>query len=122
MKSSERPHIAIDTTLSGEIEHFQSDTLRPILKLQNELTLSLFKHQTLTTKVSIKNIDETQILPFIDTTIKKDISFKSILIGTIIAHFNEYELEYYLFNKQEINKRIISMLIERVRSQWQKIV
>ncbi|MEY5049287.1 MAG: hypothetical protein RLZZ175_2646 [Bacteroidota bacterium] len=122
MKSSERPYIEINTTLSGEIEHFQSDTLRPILKLQNELLLSLFKHQTLTTKVSIKNIDETQILPFIDTTIKKDISFKSIFIGTIIAHFNEYELEYYLFNKQEINKRIISMLIERVRSQWQKIV
>ena len=40
-----RPVLALDTQLTGEDEHFQNETLRPILKLQHDLLLAVYQTQ-----------------------------------------------------------------------------
>ena len=100
------------------MELFQNHTLRPILKHQNSIILNLFKAQVESQKIIISEIQEIKVLHFIETTIKRDNSFKALLIGITIGLFDENELRFYLNHKSEINKRLVNMLIERVRSQW----
>ena len=119
MKDIERPHIKLNNNAeTSEMELFQNHTLRPILKHQNSIILNLFKAQVESQKIIISEIQEIKVLHFIETTIKRDNSFKALLIGITIGLFDENELRFYLNHKSEINKRLVNMLIERVRSQW----
>jgi hypothetical protein len=119
MKDIERPSIKLNNNAeTSEMELFQNHTLRPILKHQNSMILNLFKAQVESQKIVIAKIQEMNVLHFIETTIKRDNTFKSLLIGITIGLFDENELRFYLNHKSEINKRLVNMLIERVRSQW----
>lgn len=119
MKDIERPSIKLNNNAeTSEMELFQNHTLRPILKHQNSMILNLFKAQVESQKIVISEIQEMNVLHFIETTIKRDNTFKSLLIGITIGLFDENELRFYLNHKSEINKRLVNMLIERVRSQW----
>jgi hypothetical protein len=44
----------------------------------------------------------------------KDINFKNILIGSIVGHFDENEIEIYLKSTSELNKRIIQIVKQRL--------
>lgn len=119
MKDIERPSIKLNNNAeTSDMELFQNQTLRPILKHQNSMILNLFKAQVESQKIIFAEIQEMKVLHFIETTIKRDNTFKSLLIGITIGLFDENELRFYLNHKSEINKRLVNMLIERVRSQW----
>ena len=106
-------------SLISDEEKFQNQTLRPILKLQNEILLQLsinhiqkyiknFRQQTIAIKT-------TQI----ENAIQKDHKFKNLLIGTIVGHFTINEYVLYTQNQSNLNKRLITMLVERINSQIQ---
>lgn len=116
-----RPEIEINTDFSSEIETFQSETLRPILKMKNETILSVFKNQLYQKSISIAQLNEEEKLDFISKLIKNDLSLKSFFIGLIVSDFNTNELQFYLANAKEFNKRITTLLIERIRSQWERV-
>jgi len=116
-----RPEIEINTDFSSEIETFQSETLRPILKMKNDTLLSIFKNQLYQKSISIAQLNEEEKLDFISKLIKNDLSLKSFFIGLIVSDFNTNELQIYLANAKEINKRITTLLIERIRSQWERV-
>jgi hypothetical protein len=118
-----RPKIIVDTTQSKDLELFQSTCLRPILKLQNDLIIRLFVNELKNKKIYISlELDDQSILNLISNFIKKDISIRSTLIGMIIGQFKTDELQTYLNHKSEFNKRINTMLIERIRSQWKQCI
>lgn len=110
-----RPTIVIDESkVSLNNEDFQNNTLRPILKFQNELILALVKNQLLDLKIPNK-VGEKQL--FIQQIIQKNQVLRQQLIGLTIGLFDQSEMDFYLNNQTEINKRISQLMVKRVTDQ-----
>ena len=56
---------------------------------------------------------------YIENVIQKDIKFRNSLKGMIIALFSVEEYLDYIKNSSNLNKRMMTMLIERSKSQVQ---
>jgi hypothetical protein len=95
-------------------ENFQNETLRPILKLQNDLIITLAQEFLNHRNVTWEKIREKDPLQWLNLNIKKDIPFKNLMIGMVIGQFNGEELKKYLSFQKEMNKRIINMMTERI--------
>lgn len=100
-----------------EAEQFQNTCLRPILKLQNDLLIALFKSYILSRKGKFHQLSDTAKAAYIADNIKKDLKFKNLLIGAVLGHFTMEEYQRYQSNSQELNRRISSMLIKRLQDQ-----
>lgn len=98
-------------------EQFQNSCLRPILKLQNELLIALFKRYIISRKGKFNQLAETAKVVYIADSVKKDLKFKNLLIGTIIGHFTLEEYQVYQSDAAELNRRISNMLIKRLQDQ-----
>jgi hypothetical protein len=125
---SNRDHII--TTLRGETlgeinsqtseeELFQNQILRPILKLQNELFIEQFKNYIVKNKAQFSQFTVEKKLNYIEISILNDNKFRNLLIGTTIGLLQIEEYKLYSKNTSALNKRIITMLIERLKSQVQ---
>lgn len=99
------------------MERFQNQTLRPILKFQNDLLIGLFRDYLKSKKVQFDTLAPQQQLEKIKKVLQGDQRFRPILLGGIIGLMTAEELNIYLPQKSEFNKRIISMLIQRFQSQ-----
>ena len=104
-----------ETTTHAEI--FQNETLRPVLKLQNYLYLSLFTNYALRQKADFTTLSAFRKQTFIEQSLLKDAVLKNTFIGITIGMFTLEELEVYQSDSKVFNKRIIKMLIERLKSQ-----
>ena len=100
-----------------EIELFKNQTLRPILKLQNDLYVLIFKNFIVRQKVDFNDFTMERRKNFIAQSLQKDVALKNTLIGIILGMFTEAEMETYFGESKEFNKRIITMLIERIIDQ-----
>ena len=54
---------------------------------------------------------------YIENTIQRDIKFRNSLKGMLISLFTADEYEDYIKNSSNLNKRMMNMLIERLKSQ-----
>jgi hypothetical protein len=108
----------IDTHSSVE-EEFQNKTLRPILKLQNELILQLFINYLSQNKIHFHDLSLDKKMNTIENAIAKDSQLQNTYKGLIIALFTIKEYHLYSTISSGLNKRIRSMLIERIQSQLQ---
>jgi hypothetical protein len=100
-------------------EFFQNQTLRPILKLQNELFVEVFKNYIAKSKIDFFNFTVDKKLQFIENSIQRDIKFRNSLKGIVIGLFTIDEYSRYIQNSSSLNKRMMSMLVERLKSQVQ---
>ena len=100
-------------------EYFQNQILRPILKLQNDLYIELFKNYILKSKANFETFTIDKKCQFIEISIQKDTKFRNLLIGIVIGLFSIDEYLLYVKNTSSLNKRIITMLIERFKNQLQ---
>ncbi|WP_396209348.1 glyoxalase [Flavobacterium sp.] len=100
-------------------ERFQNQTLRPILKVQNELFLAVFKNYLVKQKIEFHTITPEKKMLVIDKAIQRDMKFRNILKGMIIGFFTLEEFETYTQNSSNLNKRMMNLLIERLKSQLQ---
>ena len=104
---------------TSEEELFQNQILRPILKLQNELFIEQFKNYIVKNKAQFMQFTADKKLDFIENSILNDNKFRNLLIGTTIGLLQIEEYKLYSKNASALNKRIITMLIERLKSQVQ---
>jgi hypothetical protein len=100
-------------------EYFQNNTLRPILKLQNDLLIEVFKNYAVKQKSTFFELSPDKKEKYIENVIQKDIKFRNSLKGMIIALFSVEEYLDYIKNSSNLNKRMMTMLIERLKSQVQ---
>ena len=100
-----------------EIELFKNQTLRPILKLQNDLYVLIFKNFIVRQKVDFNDFTMERRKNFIAQSLQKDVALKNTLIGITLGMFTEAEMETYFGESKEFNKRIITMIIERIIDQ-----
>jgi hypothetical protein len=100
-------------------EFFQNQTLRPILKLQNDLLLDVFKNYVAKSKTDFYHFSIEKKLQFIEHSIQRDIKFRNSLKGIVIGLFTVEEYCRYIQNSSDLNKRMMSMMIERLKNQVQ---
>ena len=110
----------INSQTSDE-ELFQNQSLRPILKLQNDLYIEIFKFYIIKNKLPFGEFSIDKKLIYIEKTILNDNKFRNLLIGITIGVFKIEEYKSYSKNASGLNRRIITMLIERLKSQVQLI-
>jgi hypothetical protein len=104
---------------SSSDELFQNEVLRPILKLQNDLFVASFINHLTKNKIDFNTHSIEKKLVIIENAIQKDIKFRNALKGTIIGLFTTDEYAIYIKNSSSLNKRMMGMLIERLKSQVQ---
>lgn len=108
-----------DNVESLSEEYFQNNTLRPILKLQNDLLIEVFKNYAIKQKSTFFELSPDKKEKYIENVIQKDIKFRNSLKGMIIALFSVEEYLDYIKNSSNLNKRMMTMLMERLKSQVQ---
>jgi hypothetical protein len=101
----------------GSEEYFQNAVLRPILKLQNDLFISVFKNYIKKHKNVFYDLSLEKKQRYIEHTIQKDIKFRNSLKGMIIGMFTVEEYETYTMNSSALNKRMMNLLIVRLKDQ-----
>lgn len=104
---------------SSSEEIFQNQTLRPILKLQNDLLIQVFINYAVKQKNAFFILTPDKKMAYIENVIQKDIKFRNSLKGIIIAFFTLDEYAEYIKNSSNLNKRMMNLLIERLKSQVQ---
>ena len=119
MNSKVRPNlINLINSNTSDIERFQNEVLRPIIKMQNNLLVAFFKNYIKNNKIKFNKLKAEVQENKINTILTKDINFKNILIGSIIGHLEENEIEIYFKYKTEINKRIIQIIKQRLHDNF----
>lgn len=111
--------LGIITKDSSSEEVFQNKTLRPILKLQNDLFIEVTRNQINKHKNDFYNFPVEKKLAYVDHIIKNDEKFRNSLKGIIIGLFTISEYKDYILNSSSLNKRMMNMLIERLKNQIQ---
>ncbi|KGO95188.1 hypothetical protein [Flavobacterium subsaxonicum] len=107
---------------SGPEEKFQNKTLRPVLKLQNDLFIEAFLNYANKQKNQFYTLSTEKKLHYIENTIHKDIKFRNALKGMVIALFTVEEFREYTSNSSNLNKRMMNLLIERLKDQVQLLL
>mgnify|MGYP003479208094 CR=1 FL=1 len=100
-------------------EKFQNQTLRPILKCQNDLFLEVFKNYATKQKNVFFTLSPEKKMNYIENAIQRDIKFRNSLKGIVIGLFTVSEYKEYIKNSSNMNKRMMNLLIERLKSQVQ---
>ena len=100
-------------------EYFQNNTLRPIVKLQNDLLVSAFRNYERKHKNVFYDLSIEKRLDYIDNAIQKDMKFRNSLKGMIIGQFTIHEYEMYIKDSSALNKRMMNIVIDRLKSNVQ---
>ena len=117
-KEDLRPPLEVPASAaSTPEEQFQNQILRPILKLQNELYLALFAAYALRQHQDFPKATPAQKRNFVTDSLQKDSVLKNTFIGITIGMLTSQELEAYLQHSRNYNRRITTMIAERILSQ-----
>lgn len=113
-----RPEILSEQTTWNDIETFQNEVLRPILKYQHELIIRFTKEETLFQKQIDKNSTIESKRDIIKRFFILQPNFKYFLIGQICGLLTSSEFDFYLQSKKDFDKRILTMLSDRILSHY----
>ncbi|MDA8531342.1 hypothetical protein N9K44_00410 [Flavobacteriaceae bacterium] len=114
-----RPKISSAQVLrdTSSVEAFQNTVLRPLLKFQNEHIVSTFLMELKSKKQYFNQLNNLEKASSLDHHFKSNMALKQQLLGIVIALFTAKELITYHKDSSIFNKRIFSMLKERLKDQ-----
>lgn len=110
--------ILITENMSNE-EHFQNMTLRPVIKLQNDLLIEVFKNYITKHKNVFYQLTLERRLHYIENAIQKDIKVRNALKGMVIGQFTTDEYLKYIENSSALNKRMMTIVKQRLQNNIQ---
>ena len=102
---------------STDVENFQNQTLRPILKLQKDLYATLFRSYAMRQKADYESLSGAKKRTFIEQSLQKDLVLKNTFIGVAIGLFTLEELAVYATKTKDYNRRLVMMVIERLKNE-----
>ncbi len=114
----EIPSARITENMSSD-ERFQNETLRPVAKLQDNLLVAVFRNYITKHKNAFYDLSMEKRLDYIENAVQKDIKFRNSLKGMIIGQFTIAEYEAYIQNSSALNKRMMNIVKERLKSNIQ---
>lgn len=115
--NKERPELGnLVNKNTTEVEKFQNEVLRPIIKMQHHLLISFFENYIKKRKIDFTSLSEEKKKNKIKSIFDKDINFKNLILGLIAGHFSVDEYLYYTQNSSEFNKRVLQIIIQRLQN------
>ena len=117
-KLSIRPILTFEKEAESEFEKFQNEVLRPILKLQHDLLVEIFKTYVDKRKGAFDKLSEKEQMVYIDQSVRKDMKFKHYLEGIVSGMFTLEEYARFMENEEELTKRMVNLLVQRLQSQF----
>jgi hypothetical protein len=111
-----RPTIITEKEATTEAERFQNETLRPILKMQNDLLSAIFNRMMARRKVPFDSFSTPRKEQQIEHSLSKDNRLRGLLLGVVIGQFTIGEYEQFLSQESEATRRIMTMMAERLKS------
>ncbi len=106
-----RPYLPIEE-IEQEIENFQNQVLRPILKMQHNILLDVLLAQPNFDAVlgysDKRNLFRERLRIFIQQPF-----LKGIFTGMVVGCFTREEYSVYAKHSKEFNKRIFQMTLQR---------
>ncbi len=117
-----RPVLDLDTAEAGPVERFQNETLRPILKLLNPTILRLVAERLVRYGTGFAEMDPVDQERRLRNLLKEDSRLKRTLLGTVVGHLTEDELDTYLAHEDEVRRRTVPMLVQRAQDQRDQVV
>ena len=113
-----RPNIDADPdAASTDVEAFLHRTLRPVLKLQNDVLLALVAGDIRKRVPGFDRFAPDDQRERLDQTLRQDSRLKRVLLGVVYGAFTGDELAFALDHEAEVRRRVVALLAERVRSQ-----
>jgi hypothetical protein len=103
----------------GPEEQFQNKTLRPVIKLQNDLLVAAFKNYIQKHKNVFRDLTGDEKMKYVENAIQRDIKFRNSLKGMILGQFTIEEYEDYVTNSSALNKRMMNLVKERIQDKIQ---
>ena len=100
-------------------EQFQNATLRPVIALQNNLFIEVFKNYIVKRKNVFYELSSEKQVDYIDHAIHKDMKFRNSIKGIIIGQFTIEEYSKYITNSSALNKRMMNLVMNRLIDQLQ---
>ncbi len=107
--------------MTSTAEQFQNETLRPILKLQNDLLLAVFKSYIQKRKGEFYKLKPPKRLEWIDHSVRKDLKFRNFLTGLVAGHFTQKEWETFTAEESELSRRIVNLIVQRLCDQVERL-
>ena len=107
------------TPLMSKEEIFQNKTIRPIALLQNDILVEVFKHYIKKHKNVFYDLSVEKRIDYIENAIHKDMKFRISLKGIMIGQFTFAEHQDYVSNSSALNKRMMQIVKERLKSNIQ---
>lgn len=104
---------------TSEIEAFQNETLRPIIKMQHVVLIEFYKAY-IAKKTGSKS--ESEILDHIENSMTKDVMLKHIFTGMVVGQFTEKEMAYYVRQQSELNRRISAIIKQRLKDSLEELI
>jgi hypothetical protein len=111
-----RPQILsakLSENMSSE-ERFQNTTLRPVIKLQADLLIEVFRNYINKHKNVFYELTLEKRIDYIENAIHKDMKFRNSVKGMIIGQFTTNEYALYIQNSSALNKRLMNIVKERL--------
>ena len=106
-----------NTAETLDLEVFQNKVLRPILKLQNTIFVSVFLDELRRKKQDFTTFNSEDKHKAIKRHLNTNSSLKQRFLGIVMGLFTNAEMDFYQRRMSAINKRIFSMLKIRLEDQ-----
>lgn len=95
-------------------EQFQNETLRPLAKQQHDLLVAAFQLFLKKRKVNFNAIATTKRFDKVKELVARDNRLRGLLFGIVVGGFTRAEMNYYIENEGEVNRRLTNLLTERL--------
>ena len=110
-----RPVVPIETTdAAGTVGDFLHVTLRPVLKLQNDLLLAVVADFVRDHRISLRPTDQHHQL---SELLGRNTKLRYTVVGLITGQFTAEEYAFYRPQRAELNRRLLEMALRRVLDQ-----
>lgn len=101
------------------VECFQNNVLRPVILLQKNLLLAVFRNYLEKFKNVFYDLSAEKKTEYIDNAFQKDFKFRNALKGMIIGHFTLEEYDFFVEHSVDLNRRIIDLIKETLKDNLQ---
>lgn len=95
-------------------ERFQNETLRPIIKLQEDLFIVVVKNYIAKHKNVFYGLSLPKKIAYVENAIQRDMKFRNSVKGMIIGQFTVDEYLRYIENSSALNKRMMNITKEQL--------
>lgn len=103
-------------------EHFLHATLRPVLKLQNDLLLRLAAASVAARIPGFPSFDPADQERRLRQMLAQDRRLKHLLYGVVLGALTAKEVQFFLDHEGEMRRRLGALTAERVASQRSRLL